>query len=774
MITKNKFLSWLFISLFIFAACSDDKDPVIPPGPGPDPDPDPELAEGITLTPASLDDTAEAKITFKAPKSSALYGYTGDVYAHIGVVEGTDWLYVPADWDENISKCKMTKEAENAWSLTLSSSIRSWFGVTNGMPVQKIGLVVRSSDGKKQESDAFITVTDNTFKPAATENASMPSGMQEGINIVSTSTVTLVLYDKDTKGNHKDYAYVIGDFNDWTINNAYQMKRDEAAGCWWLTLSGLNGQTEYAFQYYIGTKADGNIRLADAYTEKVIDPMDVYIPASIYPGLRGYPSSKTAGIISTFKTQPDAYNWQSADFKVEDKNNLVIYEMLFRDFTSEGSVNAALAKLDHIREMGANAVELMPVQEFDGNESWGYNPCFYFAMDKAYGTKNDYKKFIDACHSKGMAVILDVVYNHATGSNPFAKLYWDAAKNKTASNNPWFNVDAPHPHSVFHDFNHESGLVQTFVKRNLQFLLEEYKIDGFRFDLTKGFTQKKSSDDAGASAYDQTRIDILKGYNDAIMKVNQDAVVILEHFAVEAEEKVLAEAGMQLWRNRNHAYCQSAMGYSSESAFTGLTNFGTTMPFGGWVGYMESHDEERAAYKQTAYATGALKTDLATRMHQLEVNASLFFTVPGPKMIWQFGELGYDITLDADGDKTGPKPVLWNYKDVAERKGLYDTYSKLIALRTSHKSLFQQAATMNWRVGVSDWNAGRYVSLKSLTGEGLVAVGNFTSQTITCQVNFQQTGTWTDYINGGDDLTIAQETQPISVPAHSFCVYVKK
>ena len=759
---------WVFVFCFVLAACSDDKDPT--PDPDPDPDPTPELAEGINLTPESFDDTAEAKITFKAPKTSQLYGYTGDVYAHIGVVEGTDWMYVPADWDTNIAKCKMTKEEDNVWSLTLSSSIRSWFGVTGVMPIQKIGLVLRSSDGKKQESDAFIKVTDKTFNPATAENASVPSGMREGINMINASTVTLVLYDKDTNGNHKDYAYVIGDFNDWKIDNAYQMKRDEANGHWWYTLTGLNGQTEYAFQYYIGTKADGNIRLADAYTEKVLDPAnDTYIPASTYPGLSKYPSDKTAGVVSTFKTQPEVYSWKITDFEVEDKNNLVIYEMLFRDFTTDGNISGALTKLDYLKTMGVNAIELMPVQEFDGNDSWGYNPCFYFAMDKAYGTKEMYKQFIDECHKLGMAVILDVVYNHATGSQPFAKLYWNSATNKTAANNPWFNVNEPHPYGVFHDFNHESPLVRAFVKRNLEFLLTEYKVDGFRFDMTKGFTQK-SSTEATASNYDQSRIDILKDYNDAIIAVKPNAIVILEHFAELKEEKVLAEAGMQLWRNANNAYCQTAMGYSSDSDFTPLVV--TEAPFGGWVGYMESHDEERAAYKQTQWGDGKLKTDLATRMNQLKVNASLFFTIPGPKMIWQFGELGYDVSIDENG-RTGKKPVKWDYFDNSSRRGLYDAYSKLINLRTSNKQLFQSTTTLNWKVGVSNWSMGRYVSLKSLTGEGLVAVGNFTSQTITCPVDFQNTGTWAD-INGGDDLIVTSETQSVSVPAHSFYVYMRK
>ena len=93
----------------------------------------------------------------------------------------------------------------------------------------------------------------------------------------------------------------------------------------------------------------------------------------------------------------------------------------------------------------------------------------------------------------------------------------------------------PHPYGVFHDFNHESPLVRAFVKRNLKFLLEEYHIDGFRFDMTKGFTQN-SSTEATAGKYDASRIVILKDYNGAIREVNPQAVVILEHFCDEKEE----------------------------------------------------------------------------------------------------------------------------------------------------------------------------------------------------------------------------------------------
>lgn len=660
----------------------------------------------------------------------------------------------------------MIREDDNVWSLTLSPDIRSWFGVTDDVNVLRIGVVFRSVDGEKKglAEDYFISVTDNTFTPGEVVNEARPEGVKDGITIIDNSTVTFVLYDKDKDGNHKDYAYLIGDFNDWKLNHDYQMKRDDATGCWWYTLTDLDPQTEYAFQYYVYSEADGPVRLADAYTEKVLDPLDRYIAASTYPNLREYPSDKTSDIVSTFRTQKEDYSWKVPNFKIEDPHALVIYEMLFRDFSESGDINGALAHLDHLIDMGINAIELMPVQEFDGNDSWGYNPCFFFAMDKAYGTQEMYKQFIDACHEKGIAVILDVVYNHATGNHPFAKLYWDSSNNKTAANNPWFNVDAPHPYSVFHDFNHESELVRTFVKRNLQFLIKEYNIDGFRFDLTKGFTQNSSTDQT-ASKKDESRIAILKDYYEAIREVSSDVCVILEHFADDDEEEILAESGMYLWRNKNWAYCQSAMGYKSESGFEGAYDRRNSS-VGGWVSYMESHDEERMAFKQTAYSTGTLQTDLEVRMSQLEVNAAMFFTVPGPKMIWQFGELGYDHSIEENG-RTGRKPLEWDYKSNEYRKGLYDTYTTLIHFRQVHSELFTPDVIFDWKVSASDWEGGRFLT-SDAGNKALVVVGNFTDTPIKYAVSFPQSGAWFEYLHGEQINT----SELVEVPGHSYRLFV--
>jgi len=88
--------------------------------------------------------------------------------------------------------------------------------------------------------------------------------------------------------------------------------------------------------------------------------------------------------------------------------------------------------LNYLKNLGINAIELMPVMEFEGNSSWGYNPDFMFAPDKYYGTKNGLEKFIEAAHSKGIAVILDIVLNHQFGKSPLVRLYWDQTANTVA------------------------------------------------------------------------------------------------------------------------------------------------------------------------------------------------------------------------------------------------------------------------------------------------------------------------------------------------------
>src|SRR5690606_21715214 len=296
----------------------------------------------------------------------------------------------------------------------------------------------------------------------------------------------------------------------------------------------------------------------------------------------------------------------------------------------------------------------MPIMEFNGNESWGYNPAFMFAPDKYYGTKNDFKAFVDKCHQEGIAVILDIAMNHQDVPNPYVMMDFDFNTFKPTADNKWFNVSAKHPFNVFFDMNHESTYTQAYLDTVNYHWLHEYKVDGFRFDLSKGFTQTNHPDDVGAwSSYDASRIALIKRMADAIWTHTPGAYVILEHFADNAEEKELVEykadegKGMMVWGNLNHAYNQNTMGYAEDSDISWIdyNTRGWSVPHA--VGYMESHDEERLMYKNLEYGNGAgdySVKDFPVAMDRMEGAGLLFYTIPGPKMVWQFGEIAYDLS----------------------------------------------------------------------------------------------------------------------------------
>lgn len=579
--------------------------------------------------------------------------------------------------------------------------------------------------------------------PSAVVTEARPAGVKNGINYNSDTSVTLVLH-APTKNN----VFVIGEFNDWSKLNAYQMKKD--GEYWWITLNDLTPGKLYSYQYLV----DGSIRISDPYTELVLDPWnDPWINEKYnrFPNLKAYPAGKTEGLVATFQTAKTAYNWEVTNFATPSRDNMVIYELLLRDFTVEKSLEAAITKLDYLKTLGITAVELMPIQEFDGNESWGYNPNHYFAPDKAYGSPEMYKKFIDECHKRGMAVIIDVVFNHATGNNPMAALFWNAATSKTTSSNPWFNVSAPHPYSVFHDYNHEYAGTRDYFKRVLQYWIQEYKVDGYRLDLTKGFTQNSSSEST-ASNYDQSRINILTDYYNAAKAEKSDVMFILEHFCNYDEELALANNGMYLWRKVNNAYSQSAMGYAADSDFGAMNSLPRK-----WVGYAESHDEERNFFKAKSYGSGSVKTDSVYRVSRVPLNIAFATLIPGPKMLWQFQEMGYDYSIDSQGGRTNAKPSAWGWLNLAHRKAAYETAAKIITIRKMFPTAFTEG-NFDLKTGTSDWENGRVISLTH-SDLNLVVMGNFKPDAgATVYATFPKTGMWYNAITGESTYVSSNNT----------------
>ena len=625
-----------------------------------------------------------------------------------------------------------------------------------------------------KDSFSFYISPSNTI-------AALPAGVQEGINYAANNTsVTLVLY-----APNKNNVLVTGDFNNWSADCSYQMKKTPDGNYYWITINGLTPGTEYAYQYLV----DNSIKIADPYTQKVLDPdNDPFIDNTTYPNLKPYPTGLTTGIVSIMQTAEPPYNWQSASFTRPDKKNLMVYELLIRDFTAQHSYQSLIDSLQYLKNIGINAIELMPINEFDGNESWGYNPSFYFAPDKYYGTKNKLKEFIDKCHLNGIAVILDVVYNHCTGNAPQAKMYWDAVNNHPAANNPWLNTVAPHPYSVFNDFNHTSTATQYLVLRSLDHWLTEYKVDGYRFDLAKGFTQTQTNTTT-VELYDPARVANLKRYYDGTVPNHPGIYMILEFLGTLPcqEEQEYAAYGFMLWGNNNAVYNQCTMGYTSNSDISPIVYSDPKKAFSNpaEVGYMESHDEERTMYKNLTFGNSSgsynVKT-LSTALAREEAAATVFFTVPGPKMIWQFEERGYDIPLNFGGSNVANKPPHWEYMLDPNRKHLYDTYSSIMQLRLNNPAVFN-----NSTFTYDFYNAGGLVKLFQIadpnsSGIKVTVVANLDVVSQTKAVTFQSTGDWTNYISNGtgtgingatgSNFNLTATAQTISLQPGEYHIYV--
>ncbi len=626
-------------------------------------------------------------------------------------------------------------------------------------------MVVAKASSDQQT--AFDTLYVCVPKPASFETR--PSGMKEGINI-DQSGVIFVLYAPS-----KTNIFLAGDFNNWVQLNSYQLKRD--GNYWWYTLTNVDKDKLYRFQYIV----DDTIRISDPYTELVLDPSgDDWInnKHERYPDLPPYPVGKASGLVGTFRINKPEYKWEMESFKIPSKTNMVIYELLLRDFSPEQSLQGALDRLDYLDKLGITAIELMPVQEFDGNSSWGYNPNHYFAPDKAYGSPEMYKKFIDECHKRGIAVILDVVLNHATGDHPWAKLYWDSENNKTTSENPWFNVDAPHPYSVSHDFNHSKTIVREHFKRMLQYWIEEYKIDGYRVDLSKGLSQrdcealakeKGISIEQAVSIYDAERIGYITEYYEAAKEKNPDIMFILEHFCEDSEERELAAKGMYLWRNVNNAFSQSAMGWQENSDFNSMNSSPKN-----WVGYNESHDEERNFFKVTKYGAGNLQTDSIARIKRVPLNMAFATLIPGPKMIWEFGEIGYDVESGESGSavrmKEKPSGFYWYHNCEYRREAYYNT-AKILNMRKQYPNAFNEGEC-ELNVGYNDWENGRRIAIKH-NDLNMVVLGNFKTESAITYPNFPQTGTWYELISE-EEFPVSNPNMTIELQAGEVRIFTNR
>lgn len=551
---------------------------------------------------------------------------------------------------------------------------------------------------------------------------------------------------------YKNYVYLVGDFNNWEPQEDYYLNKSLNDSFFWIELRGLDPDKDYRYQLMVDAPSKV---FPDPYAEMILDPWNDGFIGNAYPNLLAYPSNKTSGLVSVFRIKKEEFNWDnSINYTPPAKENLVIYELLVRDFLNAHSYNSIADSIEYFKRLGINAIQLMPIMEFEGNISWGYNVSFFMAADKYYGSVNALKNLIEVCHKNGIAVILDIAMNHSFGQNSQVQWYFNPSAGQfgqPTAQSPWFNEVAKHDFNVGYDYNHESKATAEFVKMVYQHWIKEFKIDGYRLDLSKGYTQKNTLGNIGAwNSYDADRVRILKQIAEWVWEENPDAYMILEHLGDNPEEKELADWGFMLWGNMNHAYTEAAMGFTADLFWGSYKARNWNNPH--LVTYMESHDEERMVFKNKNFGNtnGAYNVkNPITALKRAEAASVVFFTIPGPKMIWQFGELGYDFSINRcengtinNDCRTAPKPIRWDYQNDTSRMQLFDVYASLIRLKRLYPETFNS----------NDFTTSLATSIKSVVLRSntmnAVAVSNMGMASATYTVNLPSNGKWYGFFSG--------------------------
>ncbi|WP_445453790.1 alpha-amylase family glycosyl hydrolase [Flavobacterium sp. 25HG05S-40] len=649
-----------------------------------------------------------------------------------------------------------------------------------------------------------------------TNSAAMPSGLIDGINYNPTDPTKATLV---VNAPTKSFVYVAGSFNNWQPNATYAMKRDSASGStkYWLELTGLTPGQMYAYQYWVcdvvnvPVGSPAIVKTADPYSKLVLSPFDdpEIISLGVYPGLPAFndiaPGQQRE--VSVLQTGPTAwwnYTWSSAttNFVKPKKKDMTIYEVLIRDFDANRTYQDLINKMDYFRNLKINAIQLMPVMEFEGNMSWGYNSVYHMAPDKRYGSPAKLKEFIDLCHQNGIAVILDIALNHVFGRSPLERMWMLDSDNdgwangtgfRTSTENPYINQEARHSYNVGSDINHfrttgpGGDVITPYVRETIRTWIQDYKIDGFRWDLTKGFTNDCSGSDEGCTnSYLPNRVAKLKQYADMQWSYDPNFLVIFEHLGTGGSATEEAEwanylrsgdtKGIMQWRKMTDPYANLLKGNYAD--ISGVADNTTNR----YIGYAESHDEERVGYKAFTEA-GQTQGNLAKILQRFPALGAVHLLVPGPKMIWHFGELGNtaslwtcnngNVSFSSPDCKLDTKPQLqWtnNWLGDPARAAIYNAWAKMIDLK-KNEDVFEN--------GQYGWNLSAtgsprldvYTTTSPSASLSYVFVRtNFSDNTLNVPAFFPYAGTWYNLMDNSI-INVTDTAMNISIESGGFRVY---
>lgn len=478
----------------------------------------------------------------------------------------------------------------------------------------------------------------------------------EAISPATHEGMGAVLYEEGVAfrvwAPHADAVHVAGTFNDWSPDATPLAPEDN--GYWSADVSEAGVGDEY---HYIITNGDQNLERNDPYARVL---------------------THSSG--NSIVYDPNAFEWGEDGADMPPWNEVVIYEMHIGTFAGHedepGTLHDAIERLDYLRDLGVNAVEIMPLAEFSGDYSWGYNPAFPFAVEQAYGGPDAFKTFVKEAHQRGIAVILDVVYNHfgpgdldlwqfdGWSENDKGGIYF---YNDHRSSTPWGDTRP--------DYGREE--VRQYIVDNVQMWLDEYHVDGLRMDMTPYIY----TNDGGEERIEEGWT-LMQRINGLVQDQYPGRLIIAEDLhsnetITRPTEEEGAGFGAQWDAAFVHPVRETITAADDDHRSLDTVRDALTHRFGddvfARVIYTESHDEVANGSARVPEEVWPENGESWPAEKRSTLGAALVCTAPGIPMLFQGQELLETGWFDDN------EPIDWSRLD--EREGIRNLYRDLIALR---------------------------------------------------------------------------------------------
>jgi 1,4-alpha-glucan branching enzyme len=550
-----------------------------------------------------------------------------------------------------------------------------------------------------------------------------------------------------------DAVFVIGSFNEWSADAA-PMSREEG-GTWYADVPEARPGHEYRFSI-----VNGDTRLSR------IDSRARQVTSSVGNGIIVDPS----------------HDWHGDAYAMPPWNEVVIYELHIGTFNrpdeaTPGTLADATRKLGHLKRLGVNALQIMPAMEFAGDVSWGYNPAHVFAVESTYGGPDAFKDFIEAAHREGFAVILDVVYNHFGPSdldlwqfdgwseNDKGGIYF---YNDWRSETPWGDTRP----------NYGRPEVRDFIKDNALFWLEEYHLDGLRFDMTL-YVRNVRGDEGDPDDSLEDGWSLMRWINDAIRERFPGRITIAEDLrnrpAITAADG--AGFGAQWCAEFVHPVRDVLIAPEDADRHMGTIAHALQHHYNGdpmqRVIYTESHDEVANGKARIPHEIAPGDPSHWAAQKRSTLGAALMLTAPGIPMLFQGQEF-----LEGEWFRD-TVPLDWD--EAEDFHGITRLYRDLVRLRLNKEGTTKGLAGRGVAIHRID-EALKLIAFHRYDqggpGDDVVVVLNFGHEPRTAYLlGFPYAGSWTLRLNSdwqgySDDFgnfpsrdVIAEDSEHDGMPA---------